>query len=54
LGGNVKLINLSTGEVREVDSYKLAEMGMPDGFEMAENLTTDDWIYALQEALSDR
>jgi len=47
----VKLINLLTGEVREVDFHKLREQGIPENFEVAEELSTVDWVKALQRAL---
>lgn len=48
---NIKLINLSTGEVLNVDPYKLKELGVPVGFVIADDVTVDDWIDALQTAL---
>lgn len=40
----VKLINLDTGDVMEVDSYVLIEKGIPDGYRVADIISTDEWI----------
>lgn len=40
----IKLINLETGEVQEIDVYALRERGIPEGYRVADDITTDEWI----------
>lgn len=40
----IKLINLETGDVIEADVYVLRENGIPEGYRVADDITTDEWI----------
>jgi len=45
------LINKETLEVMDrVDESQLRELGMPEGFILADNLTTEEWIQLLEKA----
>ena len=45
---NEKIINLKTGEVLECDPYQLREHGLPDDFVLVDDVSSDEWITALQ------
>ena len=49
----MKIINVQTGEVREVDDYQVRELGMLDGFKWVESMTEKDWLL-LVERLKDK
>lgn len=44
-------INLETGEVQELDIYKVKQYGRLDGFVAVDEVTTDMWIEALQRSI---
>lgn len=46
---NIKIINLGTMEILSVDPVELHERGMPDGFIVADNITTDEWIEIIKK-----
>lgn len=46
----VKLINLETCDIIEVDLYKLVEAGIPEGYKPVGKITTDEWIELYCEA----
>lgn len=50
----VKLINLDTGDVMECESYSLVERGIPEGYKIAKNITTDGWIKYYCELLNSK
>jgi len=46
----VLLVNLETFETMEgVDEYRLMELGLPEGFENAEEVSVEQWIEAGQK-----
>lgn len=51
LSSTVKLINLDTGETIDADPDSLRDRGLPEDYEVAENITTDRWIELYQTAL---
>ena len=46
----VTLINLETAETIEADQFQLRSRGMPDGYVVADGVTTKEWIEAIQKA----
>ena len=49
----MKIINTQTGEVREVDYYRVWELGMLYGFKWVDSMTENDWLL-LVERLKDK
>lgn len=48
---SILLINLKTGNTINADYYALRERGLPEGYVVARDLTTAQWVEALQNAL---
>lgn len=46
----VLLIDLDDGDAREIDEAELKERGLPVGYVIASEVTTDQWIDALKHA----
>jgi hypothetical protein len=51
LAGEIACINLDTGEVAVYDDIALQVNGMPDGWQIIEEVSTRDWIVALRNAM---
>lgn len=50
----VLLIHLETGETMSADSSQLRNLGMPDGYRVADSISTEEWIEALQNAIKNQ
>lgn len=46
------LVNLETGETMDADVIALRERGLPDGWKVIHDVTTEEWLLALRAALS--
>lgn len=46
---NPKIINVQTGEIREVDYYKIREMRMPEGFKSLDDVTKEELAEMIRE-----
>jgi hypothetical protein len=44
------LVNLGTGETIDADDAPLRELGYPERFVLAENVSVEEWVEALQRA----
>ena len=51
---NIFLVNLKTGETMSADPNKLIDLGMPEGFRIAENVSAREWAVALKSALREQ
>lgn len=47
--GTILLINLTNGELRECDRYRLAELGMPAGWRTWEGVTKEELAARIRE-----
>lgn len=47
---SVLLINLETAHVIEADPYVLRPQCIPKDYRFADEITTEEWIFALQKA----
>lgn len=48
---SILLIDLETGHTIEADPYVLRPQCLPSNYRFAEDITTEEWIEALQKAL---
>lgn len=44
------IVNLKTGETKEVDEWEIHDKGMPKDFTVASYVTVEEWIAALRAA----
>ena len=49
--GEVLCVNLITGEWQKWDHYALRDRGMPDGWQVADQISTADWLNAIARAM---
>lgn len=47
----IKLINLESGETMDADPDALRDRGLPEDYVVADQVTTEEWILALQQAI---
>lgn len=42
------LVNLETGETLDVDEERIRELGLPDGFHVANTVSAEEWIATMK------
>jgi hypothetical protein len=50
----VTIVNLGTGETREVDAFALVDRGLPERWSLFSGVTRYEWLTALRSALGAR